>query len=303
VCGKGSLLAEARFITTGPAHRSVSTWRALRFRDGELVLDHTVLVGVVNVTPDSFSDGGKFLDPTAAVDHAVRLADEGAEILDVGGESTKPGADPVPAEEEWRRVGPVLRALRSKTGARISIDTYKPEIAAKALSLGADMVNDVSGLRDEAMIRLVARERVPVVVMHMKGTPKTMQKDPTYEDVVAEVLQFLRERTTAAVAAGVDAGALVVDPGIGFGKRPEHNTQILERLDEFRRLDYPILVGASRKSFLGAFGGGDPGQRLEASIAAAVLAVGRGADLVRVHDVASTAKAIRIADAVVRKPR
>jgi len=274
--------------------------RVLEFRDGELALDHTVLMGIVNVTPDSFSDGGKFLDPALAVEHAVRIADEGAEILDVGGESTRPGADPVTAEEEWRRVEPVLKALRPKTDAKISIDTYKPEIAAKALTLGADMVNDVTGLRDEAMVRVVAAEHVPVVIMHMKGTPQAMQKSPGYMDVVAEIAAFLEERTRSALAAGLSRNSIIVDPGLGFGKRPEHNTEVLHRLPELKRLGFPILVGASRKSFLGAFGGGEPGARLEASLAAAVLAVTNGADLVRVHDVAATAKAIRVADAVVR---
>ena len=274
--------------------------RVLRFRDGELTLDHTVIVGIVNVTPDSFSDGGKFLDPAKAVELAVRLADEGAEILDVGGESTRPGAEPVAAEEEWRRVGPVLKTLRPKTAAKISIDTYKPEIAAKALAAGADIVNDVTGLRDPRLIALAAKERAPVVVMHMQGEPRTMQRAPSYGDVVGEILAFLRERTRVAVAAGVDPHAIVVDPGIGFGKEPEHNTEILRRLDEFRSLGFPVLVGTSRKSFLGAFGGGTPGERLEASLATAVLAVERGADLVRVHDVAATAKALRVTDAVVR---
>jgi len=274
--------------------------RVLRFRDGELTLDHTAIVGIVNVTPDSFSDGARFLDPVKAVDLALRLANEGAEILDFGGESTRPGAEPVAADEEWRRVGPVLKALRPKIAAKISIDTYKPEIAAKALAAGADMVNDVTGLRDPRMIAIAAKERAPVVVMHMQGEPRTMQKEPRYGDVVAEILAFLEERTKAAMAGGIDRQAIVVDPGLGFGKRPEHNTEILRRLNEFRRLGFPTMVGTSRKSFLGAFGGGDPGQRLEASLATAVLAVERGADLVRVHDVAATAKALRVTDAVVR---
>lgn len=274
--------------------------RVLRFRDGELTLDRTVLMGIVNVTPDSFSDGGKFLEPALAVAHAVRLADEGAEILDVGGESTRPGADPAPAEEEWGRVGPVLKSLRSKTDARISIDTYKPEIATKAIALGADMVNDVRGFREEDMVDLVAKEHVAVVVMHMKGEPKTMAETAFYGDVVGEVIAFLEFRTRALIAAGVDRRSIVIDPGLGFGKRPEHNTEILRRLSDFRRLGYPILIGASRKSFLGGLGGGEPGERLEASVAAAVLAVQNGADIVRVHDVAATAKAVRIADAVLR---
>lgn len=274
--------------------------RILRFREGELTLDHTVLMGIVNVTPDSFSDGARFLEPSLAVEHALRLVDEGAEILDVGGESTRPGANPVPAEEEWRRVGPVLKSLRSKTDARISIDTYKPEIAAKAIALGAEMVNDVRGFRDEDMIALAAKERAPVVVMHMKGEPKTMQETAFYGDVVGEVLAFLEVQTRELVAAGVHRHSIVIDPGLGFGKRPEHNAEVLQRLSDFRRLGYPILIGASRKSFLAGFGGGEPGERLEASVAAAVLAVRNGADVVRVHDVAATAKAVRIADAVVR---
>ena len=258
-------------------------------------------MGIVNVTPDSFSDGGKFLDPALAVEHAIRLVDEGASIIDVGGESTRPGADSVPAEEEWRRVGPVLKALRAKTDARISIDTYKPEIAAKAVSLGADMVNDITGLRDGRMIRLVKREEAAVVVMHMKGEPKTMQRAPSYRDVVSEVSAFLDEQTRAALAAGIARDAIVVDPGLGFGKRPEHNVDILRGLERFRTLGFPILVGPSRKSFSGEIGGGLPRNREEAGIAAAVLAVERGADLVRVHDVAATAKAIRSAGAVARR--
>jgi len=263
--------------------------RVLRFRDGEMALDHAVVMGIVNVTPDSFYDGGMFLDAGLAVAYAMRLADEGAAILDVGGESTRPGADPVPADEEWRRVGPVLKALRPKTDARISIDTNKPEIAAKALELGVDLVNDVTGLRHPEMLALVARERPAAVVMHMKGEPKTMQRDPTYGDVVAEVLAFLEERTKVAVAAGVDPRSLVVDPGLGFGKMPEHNSEILRRLPEFRRLGYPVLIGASRKRFLGR----EPGQRLQGSVATALLAVDGGADIVRVHDVAETVAALR----------
>ena len=273
--------------------------RVLRFRDGDFPLDRTAIMGIVNVTPDSFSDGGRFLDPSLAVEHAIRLADEGAEILDIGGESTRPGADPVPADEEWWRVEPVLKALRPKTDARISIDTYKPEIAAKAVALGVDMVNDITGLRDERMMRIVAREHVAVVVMHMKGEPKTMQRAPTYRDVVSEVYAFLDERTGAAVAAGIPRDAIAVDPGLGFGKGPDHNGEILRRLERFRALGFPILVGASRKSFLGGVGG-SPRERTEASLAAAVLAVQNGADLLRVHDVVATAKAIRVADAVAR---
>lgn len=277
----------------------MATARVLRFRGGELTLDHTVLMGIVNVTPDSFSDGGKFLEPALAVEHALQLADEGAEILDVGGESTRPGADPVSAEEEWRRVGPVLRSLRSKSDARISIDTYKPEIAAKAVKAGADMMNDVRGFRDEEMIALAAKERVAVVVMHMKGDPKTMHQGAAYGDVVEEVSAFLEFRTRDLVAAGVSRSSIAIDPGFGFGKRPEDNTEVLRRLADFRRLGYPIVVGTSGKSFMG-LGTEDATDHLEQSVAAALLAARNGADLVRVHDVATTAKAVRVADAVGR---
>ncbi len=265
--------------------------RVLRFREGELTLDHTVLMGIVNVTPDSFSDGGRFTEPKDMVTHALRLADEGAEILDLGGESTRPGAGPVPAEEEWLRLEPVLKPLCPKTDARISVDTYKPEIAAKALALGADLVNDVTGLRDPRMIALVANERVPVVVMHMKGEPKTMNEFPTYRDVVSEIRAFLLERTERALAAGIARDAIIVDPGLGFGKGPGHNVEIIHRVGELRTLGYPVLVGASHKSFLREFGGPEKAG-LEPSLAAAVLAVENGADILRVHDVAAIAKAI-----------
>ena len=258
-------------------------------------------MGIVNVTPDSFSDGGRYLDHAAAVRHGLDLAAAGAAILDVGGESTRPGAEPVSEAEELRRVVPVVRDLASTAGVPVSVDTAKASVAEAALEAGAVLVNDVSaGLADPEMLSVVARHGAGYVAMHMIGTPRTMQDDPIYDDVVREVGEFLAARVEAAVAAGIRSDALLVDPGIGFGKEPEHNTEILRRLNEFQSLGFPILVGTSRKSFLGAFGGGSPGERLEASLATAVLAVERGADLVRVHDVAATAKALRITDAVIR---
>ncbi|HEV8595294.1 MAG TPA: dihydropteroate synthase [Thermoplasmata archaeon] len=270
--------------------------RVLRFRRGELILDHTILMGIVNATPDSFVDGGRFTTPKELVDHALQLADEGAEILDLGGESTRPEADPVPAEEEWRRLEPVLTALRPKTDARISVDTYKPDIAAKAIELGADMVNDVTGLRDPRMIALVAKERVPVVVMHMQGEPKTMNESPAYRDVVSEVRAFLLERAERALGSGIARDAIIVDPGLGFGKSPHHNVEILHGLGKIGSLGYPVLVGASHKSFVGIGGSVEP------SLAAAVLAVENGAHILRVHEVGATAKAIN-RDTVARRTR
>lgn len=264
--------------------------RVLRLPRGELALDHVILMGIVNVTPDSFSDGGRFATPNAAVEHALRHVEEGAEILDVGGESTRPGAVPVSTGEEWRRLEPMLKALRPKTDAWISVDTYKPEIAAKSLAIGADFINDVTGLRDPRMIVLVAKERVPVVVMHMKGEPKTMSESPAYRDVVGEICAFLKDRTDRAVAAGISRDAIIVDPGLGFGKTPSHNVEIIQRLHELSHLGYPILIGASHKSFVDFGGEGEP--RLPPSTAAAILAMRNGADILRVHDVAATAKGI-----------
>lgn len=275
----------------------------LRFREGELRLDRTAIMGIVNVTPDSFSDGGRFLDPPAAIEHALRLAEEGAEILDIGGESTRPGSDPVSADEEWRRVAPVLKGLRPKTDARISIDTYKPAVAAKALALGVDIVNDIHGLRDPNMIRAVGLSGAAAIVMHMKGEPKAMQRAPSYGEVVSDVARFLEERTRAAIEGGIARESLVVDPGLGFGKTPEHNTELLQGLSEFHGLGFPILVGTSGKWFAGELGGSGARGSAQRGVAPVVLAAKNGADLVRVHEVAATAKAIRSVTAVGRDGR
>jgi dihydropteroate synthase len=257
-----------------------------------------VIMGVVNVTPDSFSDGGQFLDPAAAVAHGRRLAAEGAAILDIGGESTRPGATPVPADEELRRVLPVIEGLRGS--ATISIDTSKSEVAAAALDAGASLVNDVTALRgDPAMAALVAERGVECCLMHMLGTPRTMQRDPHYNDVVDDVKAFLEERIVSAVAAGVGEERLLVDPGIGFGKTVEHNLELLRRLDEIVALGRPVVIGTSRKSFLGRITGREIDERLSGTIATNVLAYERGARVFRVHDVGPVRDALAVAAATV----
>lgn len=257
----------------------------------------TMIMGVLNITPDSFSDGGKFFDTEKAVEHALQMIQDGADIIDIGGESTKPGSDPVSESEEIRRVKPVIESLVKETSVPISIDTYKPRVAEECLRAGARIINDVSGLRNEEMIKVVAQYKVPVVIMHMKGTPKNMQENPVYEDLVGEIKEFFRERIQAARETGIQD--VILDPGIGFGKTLEHNLQILKRLGEFKELGYPILVGTSRKSFIGKLTGDAPAeQRLEGSLASMVIAVMNGATIVRVHDVKPAKKAVQVADAI-----
>jgi len=260
----------------------------------------THVMGILNVTPDSFSDGGHFLDPAAAVEHGLGMADEGADIIDVGGESTRPGAAPLSFSAEEKRVLPVIRALAGKIDVPISIDTYKPALAARALDAGASMVNDIFGLRKKGMAELLARRDVPAVIMHMQGTPRNMQLAPAYRDVVGEIHAFLHERLRFASRAGVDLDKTVLDPGIGFGKMVEDNFRLLSRLGELRGLGRPLLVGASRKSFIGRTLDLPVERRLEGSLAAAVAAVLNGANIIRAHDVAETARATRIADAILR---
>ena len=258
------------------------------------------VMGVLNPTPDSFSDGGDFLDPPAALDGALRMVDEGADLLDIGGESTRPGAQPVPEEEELRRVLPLVEHLTPRIPIPISVDTTKAAVARRAAEAGASIVNDVSGLRlDPAMGRTVAEAGCALVVMHMRGSPRTMQQETGYDDLLSEVFQSLRGSVEAAVEAGVPRERVIVDPGIGFGKSAEGNLLLLRRLGELRTLGCPILVGASRKSFIGAVLGIEaPKDRLEGSVAAAVVAVWNGAHIVRVHDVGATRRAVDLAWAV-----
>jgi dihydropteroate synthase len=255
------------------------------------------IMGVVNVTPDSFSDGGRYLDPQAAVAQGRRLVDEGAQILDVGGESTRPGADAVPADEELERVLPVVEGL-VPTGATISIDTSKAAVAAAALDAGASYVNDVTAFRgDPELATLVAERDVDCCLMHMLGTPRTMQDDPRYDDVVSDVKAFLEARLAFAVDAGVPEQRVMLDPGVGFGKTVEHNLALLRRLDEIVALGRPVVVGVSRKSFLGKITGRDEQHRLPGTIATNVMAWERGARIFRVHDVAPVVDALAVAAA------
>ncbi len=271
-----------------------------RHRTGEIVLDRTHVMGVLNVTPDSFSDGGQFFEPETAIRHGLDMVEAGAGILDIGGESTRPRSDPVAAHEEWRRVGPVLEALARKVDVPLSIDTMKPEIAGRALAAGASIVHDVSGMRDPAMVAQLAKAKAGAVVVHMLGNPKTMQEHPEYADVLREVKAFLGDRIAALEAAGVPSDAIAIDPGIGFGKSLDHNLAIVRGLDALAAMGHPLVIGVSRKSFIAKLGAGEPGERLPGSIAAAALAVARGANIVRAHDVAETVRAMRVVDGIVR---
>jgi dihydropteroate synthase len=256
---------------------------------------------VLNVTPDSFSDGGNFLDPERAATRAAAMLDEGAQIIDVGGESTRPGSDPVAPEEEARRVVPVIREIMAeRPGAIVSIDTYHAGTAEAALQAGASIVNDVSALRgDPRMADVVADAGCPVILMHMLGEPKTMQRDPRYDDVVREVRDFLAERAERAIAAGMEEENIILDPGIGFGKTLEHNLALLRHLDSLVELGFPVLVGASRKSFIGRITGIEEAKdRLFGTVAANVIACSRGATFFRVHDVRANREALAVAWAV-----
>ncbi|QIN80679.1 dihydropteroate synthase [Rubrobacter marinus] len=260
-----------------------------------------VLFGILNVTPDSFSDGGEFFGAGPAVSHAEGLLDEGAHVVDVGGESTRPGSDPVSPEEEVRRVVPVVRGiLEARPGTRVSVDTYRASTAEAALDAGAAIVNDVTALGgDPRMAGVVAERGCPVVLMHMLGEPKTMQENPRYDDVVREVRDYLAGRAERAISAGVDPGDVVLDPGIGFGKKLEHNLQLLRRLDEIVELGFPVLVGTSRKGFLGRIlGSDDPKARVFGTVATSVTSYDRGATAFRVHDVRANREALEVAAAV-----
>lgn len=255
------------------------------------------VMGIVNVTPDSFSDGGLYLDPGKAIEHGLELIEAGADVLDIGGESTRPGAAEVPAAEELARVVPVVEGLAG--AAKISIDTTKAAVAEAAIDAGAKIVNDVSGLRgDPDMAPLCAERGVEVVVMHMLGTPRTMQKDPRYENVVAEILEFLLDQVSVAEAAGVERDRIWIDPGIGFGKTVEHNLTLLAATNEFVATGLPVLLGPSRKTFIGKIDGSKEDRRLGGTIAACLEAMRGGAAMVRVHDVAAVAQAIRVAAAI-----
>ena len=268
-----------------------------------LRLDVPRVMGIVNVTPDSFSDGGAHATADEAVAHGLKLAEEGADVLDVGGESTRPGASEVPLDEELRRVVPVVERLAKETSLPISIDTSKPEVMRAAVAAGAGMINDVSALRRDGALDAAAALGVPVVLMHMLGEPRSMQDAPVYDDVVAEVHRFLAERIFAAEMAGIDKKRIVVDPGFGFGKTLEHNLVLLAQLERVAELGVPVMAGLSRKQGIGALTGrGEPRERVHGSVAAALVAAQRGARLLRVHDVAATVDAMKVWNAVAAVP-
>lgn len=273
-------------------------WNEHVFRPGA----RTYVMGIVNVTPDSFSDGGKYMDPFAAVEHAKTLVAEGADIIDIGGESTRPGSERVPCDEELRRVIPVVERLSREINIPISVDTYKAEVARRAIEAGASVINDISALRfDPDLGRVAADFGVPVILMHMLGEPGTMQRNPQYHDVVSDIISFFEDAVERAISAGIKPEKIILDPGIGFGKLPEHNLEILRRLREFRALGYPILVGTSRKSFIARIVGQSIEERDDGTMATVALAIAGGADIVRVHDVKRTVRMVRMTDAIVRE--
>ncbi len=263
----------------------------------QIDLSRPLIMGIVNVTPDSFSDGGRHMAHSTALAHAHRLLEEGADILDIGGESTRPGSQPVSVQEELDRVMPVIEGLHG-IPVPVSVDTAKPEVMSAALAAGASMVNDITALQQSGALETVAASKAGVCLMHMKGTPQTMQEQPCYGDVVLEVKDFLRARIAVAEAAGIARDRIVVDPGFGFGKALEHNLALLRKLGELLELNVPVLAGLSRKSMLGRITGQDVEQRLAASLSAALLAVQHGASIVRVHDVRETVDALKILNAV-----
>ena len=271
----------------------------LRCRRHELDMDkRTLIMGVLNTTPDSFFNGGSFLNVDQAVKHAEGMVEQGADIIDVGGESTRPFSAPISQEEEWKRVNELIKILLERIDVPISIDTCKPEIAEKALALGVHMVNDVNGLRDKKMAKVVAKYNVPIIIVHMKGTPKTMQKDPKYEDVVAEIIAFFRERIKYAEDNGISKENVIIDPGIGFGKTTEHNLEIIKRLREFKTLGLPICIGTSRKSFIGSILDLDVKDRLEGTLATNAASIINGANIIRIHDVKEGYRAAKMIDAI-----
>lgn len=265
-------------------------------KDIVLTLDRPLLMGILNVTPDSFSDGGKFFSPESAVAHAKQMAIDGADIIDIGGESTKPGSERISPKEELRRVMPVIKILLEELHVPLSIDTMKPEVAEECLKLGVHILNDVTGLRNEHMMKVAARYNVPTIIMHMQGTPETMQISPSYTYIIEDIKTYLETQAQKAKEAGIKQ--IIIDPGIGFGKTIEHNLSIIKHLQTFRELGYPLLIGPSKKGFIGKILNLDADQRLEGTIAAVTACILNGADIIRVHDVQVCKRAITIANAI-----
>ena len=265
----------------------------IKIGDSRFDFSRPYIMGILNVTPDSFSDGGNFFSKDKAIEHAHRMQDEGADIIDIGGESTRPGSDSISVDEELERVIPVIEAIAPEIKAPISIDTHKAQVAQKALQAGASMINDITGLNgDNQMAQLAASHNVPVIIMHIKGTPKNMQKNPVYTDLIGEISKYFEESIGIAEAAGLKRDRLILDPGIGFGKTYENNFELISRLGDFKKFGLPLLVGASRKRFLSMDNKYSETQRLEQSLAIACAAVANGANFVRVHDVLATQKAL-----------
>ncbi|MBT3477922.1 MAG: dihydropteroate synthase [Candidatus Marinimicrobia bacterium] len=270
-----------------------------RFQSWLKAPSHTLIMGILNVTPDSFSDGGKFADRKIARDHALQMIDEGADMIDIGGESSRPGAEPVSMDEELNRTIPVIEAIRQKSDCLISIDTYKPTVAKAALDAGADMVNDISGFTfDNGMAPLVAKRNVPVILMHIKGIPRDMQKDPHYDNLMREIRQFFKNQVASAKAKGVSDEMIILDPGIGFGKRLEDNFEIIRELRQICAMGYPVLLGPSRKSFIGTVLDLPVEERLEGTLASITAGIINGAKMVRVHDVKETRRAVTITEKI-----
>ena len=260
---------------------------------------YPLIMGILNVTPDSFSDGGRFVQHEIAVNHVKNMIEEGADVIDVGGESTRPGAATISIDEECERVIPIINAVREVSDIPVSIDTSKPEVMQEAIAAGASMINDVNALRNEGAVELAAQHNIPVCLMHMQGQPRSMQHKPEYKDVVREVKEFLVERINVCIEAGINRENIIIDPGFGFGKTLEHNLSLFKHLDEFLQLDVPLLVGVSRKSMIGAVLDDAPvEQRLHGSVALATLAAWMNAEILRVHDVKATADALKLCQAV-----
>jgi dihydropteroate synthase len=273
---------------------------SIRCRSRAITLGkRTLLMGILNVTPDSFSDGGLYFDREKAIEHGLRMVEEGADMIDIGGESTRPGSKPIAPEEEVRRVIPVIEALAKRVDVPISIDTCKSGVARRAIDAGAEIINDISGLHvDPGLAGVAAREDIPLVLMHIRGTPETMQKDVHYDSLLSEILLSLKESIQTAESAGVPPGQIIVDPGIGFGKTLEHNLLIIKHLPELRVLGKPILIGTSRKTFIGKILNADVSERLEGTLSSIAIAVVQGAHIIRSHDVLQTKKTIAVADAI-----
>jgi len=276
--------------------RMMSTLSPIICKDYTLQFEKTLIMGILNVTPDSFSDGGLFNDVDTAVSHGKKMVSDGADVIDVGGESSRPGSAPLSEKEELARILPVVTRLLHEVSVPISIDTYKPLVADVCLKAGAHLINDITGLTNPEMRKVAVKHNVPVILMHMRGTPKTMQQNPVYQDMIGEIKVFFQEQIATARKAGIQH--IVIDPGIGFGKTVEHNLQILKHLGEFKTLSYPIIVGPSRKSFIGVLTGLSVKERLEGTLAAITVAVMNGANMVRVHDVNECKRAIQVVDAI-----